>query len=127
MEQGESDAWILDGYCGRSVFTYQLTNKHDKILSLWAEIPQGLELIGKGVEQDMTSRSRRFSMRRIVMASLLRIVIGYMFLICLFLVVVQEATVLDIFFDVLALQFVENIDDVIYELCKRGKAVRSLL
>lgn len=61
------------------------------------------------------------------MASLLRIVIGYMFLICLFLVVVQEATVLDIFFDVLALQFVENIDDVIYELCKRGKAVRSLL
>ena len=36
------------------------------------------------------------------------------------LVIVQESTVLDIFMDMLALEFVENVDDIIHELCKRG-------
>ena len=90
------------------------------------EIPTGLELIGKSAEQAKVSATRskaeiltgqvttrRFSTSRIVLPALLRLGIGYLFLCCLFLVVVQESTVLDIFFDVLALEFVESIDDVV--------------
>ena len=73
------------------------------------EIPQGLELIGKGAEQTI-SHSTYFSWTRIILPSLLRMGIGYTFLCCLFLTVVQESSVLDIFFDVLALQFVESIE-----------------
>ena len=69
-----------------------------------------MELVGKGAEQEI-SGGDRFKMRRIVLPALLRLMVGYTFICCLFLVVVQESTVLDIFFDVLALQFVENIDD----------------
>ena len=96
------------------------------------EIPTGLELIGKGVEQRMVSASKStrhlyaeegIDMKRIVLPALLRLLIGYTFLFALFLVVVQESTVLDIFFDVLALEFVESIDDVIFAISKRGELV----
>ncbi len=40
--------------------------------------------------------------------------------------VVQEDNVLDIFFDMIALEFVETIDDVIFELCRRGFFSRRL-
>lgn len=73
------------------------------------EIPTGLDLIGKSVEQNASTTGRRFSMRRIILPALLRLAVGYTFLFALFLVVVQEQTVLDIFFDILALEFVENI------------------
>jgi hypothetical protein len=39
----------------------------------------------------------------------------------LFVAVVQSSSVLNMFFDVLALAFVENIDDVIFGLAKRGE------
>lgn len=131
---------------------------------LWfTEIPTGLELIGKGVEQRIASASsstrnmyamRGFDMKRIVLPALLRLAVGYTFLCCLFLVVVQEQTVLDIFFDgkasclsfalfdcrfhpyvtnisystrlflslVLALEFIENIDDVIFAISKVSRS-----
>lgn len=92
----------------------------------YIEIPLGLEIIGKGVEQEM-SGSTTFSMKRIVFSSFLRLAVGYLFLLCLFLVVVQESTVLGIFFDVLALEFVENIDDVLFALFKRGEYYISFL
>ena len=69
------------------------------------EIPQALELIGKGAEQkisaDGTHDEHRFSKKRIFLPALLRLSVGYMFLMCLFMTVVQESVVLDIFFDVL--------------------------
>ena len=34
--------------------------------------------------------------------------------------VIQESSVLDIFFDVLALEFVESMDDIVFSLAKRG-------
>lgn len=93
------------------------------------EIPTGLELIGKGAEQRASSgivEGRWFSMKRILLCAILRMGVGYMFILCLFLVVVQESTVLDVFFDVLALEFVENIDNVLFGLSKRGFFGRSL-
>jgi hypothetical protein len=44
-----------------------------------------------------------------------------MFILTLFVAVVQATSVLGMFFDVLALEFVENIDDVIFGLSKRGE------
>lgn len=46
-------------------------------------------------------------------------VVGYLFLTCLFLTVIQENDVLNIFFDVLALEFVEKLDDILHSLLKR--------
>jgi hypothetical protein len=89
------------------------------------EIPTGLELIGKALEQD-TSRGDHFSNFRIISSSILRISIGAMFLTSLFFIVIQEDTVIGVFFDVLALEFVESIDDVIFELCRRGFFSRRL-
>lgn len=79
----------------------------------------GLEIIGKEIEQYQLGR-RPFNRGRVFFSCALRLVVGYMFLFSLWLVVVQESTVLDIFMDMLALEFVENVDDIIYELCKRG-------
>lgn len=67
-----------------------------------------------------------FPIRKVVFSSILRLSIGIMFLACLFMTVVQENDVLDIFFDMVALEFVESIDDVIFELCRRGFFSRSL-
>ena len=89
------------------------------------EIPTGLELIGKALEQKKEG-DKVFPRRKVFFSSILRISIGAMFLTCLFFVVVQEDNVIDIFFDILALEFVESIDDVIYGLCRRGFFSRRL-
>ncbi|KAL9187447.1 hypothetical protein ACHAXT_001550 [Thalassiosira profunda] len=104
------------------------------------EVPLGLEILGKCVEAKMFDREP-FQMWKVVLSSVLRLSIGYLFLSCLFFTVCQENDVLDIFFDVLAckrnlscffpcflsakhfllsVEFVENIDDVLYALSRRG-------
>lgn len=83
------------------------------------EIPTALEIIGKGAEQDMSRP--HIPMRRILLSSFLRLIVGYLFLFSLFVVVVQESTVINIFFNILGLEFVENIDDVLFALFKRGE------
>eukprot|EP00804_Cyclotella_cryptica_P006522 CCRYP_012789-RB/>CCRYP_012789-RB protein AED:0.24 eAED:0.24 QI:253/1/1/1/0.71/0.8/15/71/708 len=83
------------------------------------EIPLGLEIIGKGIKQD-NARGNGFKLGNILFSSILRLSVGYFFLLTLFLTVIQESDVLAIFFDVLALEFVESIDDVVFALCKRG-------
>lgn len=98
---------------------------HSSGVLMEEEVPLGLELIGKCAQHHM-SGGHDFDTKRIVCSSILRIGVGYMFLACLFLTVIQSEDVLDIFFDVLALQFVENIDDVVYALCKRGFFGRKL-
>ena len=61
-----------------------------------------------------------FEWKKVLFSSLLRMLVGYMFLACLFMTVLQEDDVLNIFFDVLALEFVEKLDDILYALLKRG-------
>lgn len=67
-----------------------------------------------------------FPRSKVVFSSILRISIGVLFLACLFMTVVQEDNVLEIFFDMIALEFIESIDDVIFELCRRGFFSRRL-
>lgn len=85
------------------------------------EIPTALELIGKGVEQILPSSTGEvISMGRILFSSILRMFLGMCFFVTMFVCVIQSRSVLEIFFNVLALEFVENIDDAIFALSRRG-------
>ena len=59
---------------------------------------------------------------RFVAAAFVRLVMGYLFLFNTFCVVVQATAVLDIFFDVLALQFLQQLDDISFNLSCIRKA-----
>jgi len=84
-----------------------------------SEIPLALEILGQECEQLQLGRMP-FNRVRVIVSCIMRLCVGTLFLFTLFLVVIQEGSALDIFFDMLALEFVENIDVIIYELCKRG-------
>jgi hypothetical protein len=64
---------------------------------------------------------------RIFLASCVRLTVGYMFLAALFANIVQNDSVLSIFYSVMALDFVENIDDHAFALAKRGFFGLSLM
>ncbi len=68
------------------------------------EVPAGLELLAMGVCQTLVLNGERLVRGRILFYSLLRLVVGYMFLMSLFFNVAQNNDVLGVFFDVLALQ-----------------------
>lgn len=83
-----------------------------------SEIPTALEIIGKGIQQ---SNPKTISMKRIVLSSFMRLLLGYVFLMTVFVSVVQSTDVLQMFMNLLALQLVEGIDDILFELSKRGE------
>lgn len=83
-----------------------------------SEIPKALEIIGKGIQQ---SGNNTISMKRIVLSSCMRLLLGYVFLMTVFVSVAQSTDVLQMFMNLLALQFMEDIDDVIFQLAKRGE------
>jgi hypothetical protein len=91
-----------------------------------SEIPQALELIGKAFEQKASAKDR-ISFKRILFSSCMRFLLGYTFLCSVFVVIVQVTDVLSMFMNILALQFVESLDDIVYELAKRGFLGRDLL
>ena len=91
------------------------------------EIPTALEIIGKGMEQVSSTASEGISMGRIMFSSSLRMLIGMFFFSTMFCCVIQSTSVLGIFFNVLALAFVENIDDAIFALSRRGFFGRPLM
>jgi hypothetical protein len=71
-------------------------------------------------ELSFAINGERLKNRRIIIVSLLRICVGYLFLLTLFINVAQNDDVIQIFYDLLALEFVENIDNMAYALGKRG-------
>ena len=89
------------------------------------EVPHALELIGKAFQQK-ASEKEWISFKRIVFSSFMSLMIGYTFLCSVFVVVVQVTDVLSMFMNILALQFVESIDDIIYDLAKRGFLGRAV-
>lgn len=50
------------------------------------------------------------------MAAILRIFSGYFFLVNVFVILIQADGVIEIFYDVLALQFVQQLDDIAFNL-----------
>mmetsp|Transcript_37962 Transcript_37962/g.79512 ORF Transcript_37962/g.79512 Transcript_37962/m.79512 type:complete len:496 (+) Transcript_37962:298-1785(+) len=67
------------------------------------------------------------SYKRFVASAMLRIILGYIFLLNVLLILVKADGVLDIFYDVLALQFISELDDIAFSLSKLdilGKSLR---
>lgn len=91
------------------------------------EIPQGLQLIANGVGHKLLLNGKKPVHYRVIVSSIFRLVVGYLFLTSLFINIAQNDDVIEIFYDVLALEFVENIDDTSFALAKRGFFGRSML
>jgi len=82
------------------------------------EIPTGLYLLRMISKATFQNKFPDMKYEKFVFASILRICLGYSFLINVFFVIIQADGVIDIFYDVLALQFVEQLDDIAFRLAK---------
>ena len=82
------------------------------------EVPQGLQLIANGVGHTLLLNDGKEVQKRVMISSIFRLVVGYLFLSSLFINIAQNDDVLSIFYDVLALEFVESIDDTAFALGK---------
>ena len=93
------------------------------------EIPQGLQLIANaaGHKLFLNGQQQKEVRMRVLISSFFRLAVGYLFLSALFMQIAQNRDVIEIFYDVLALEFVENIDDTSYALAKRGFFGRRML
>jgi hypothetical protein len=91
-----------------------------------SEIPQALELVGMAFQQKASAKDR-ISFKRIMFSSCMRFLLGYTFLCSVFVVIVQVTDVLSMFMNILALSFVESIDDIVYELAKRVFLGRTIM
>ncbi|KAL7518889.1 hypothetical protein ACHAWX_003691 [Stephanocyclus meneghinianus] len=91
------------------------------------ECPQGLQHIAHGAGHTLLLDGTKKIHKRLIAVSVLRLVVGYLFLSSLFINVVQNSDVIAIFYDVLALEFVENIDDTAYALAMKGFLGQKML
>ena len=93
------------------------------------EIPQGLQLIANaaGHKLFLNGQQQKEVRMRVLISSAFRLAVGYLFLSALFMQIAQNRDVIQIFYDVLALEFVENIDDTTFALAKRGFFGRRML
>ena len=91
-----------------------------------SEIPQALEIVGMAFQQKASAKDR-ISFKRIIFSSCMRFLLGYSFLCSVFVVIVQVTDVLSMFMNILALQFVQSLDDIVYELAKRGFLGRPIM
>lgn len=89
------------------------------------EIPQALDLL-KNIPKLLKEHFPGLSYPKFVIYMVFRIVMGYLFLLDLFIVTVQATDVLEIFFNILALEFVKKIDDVTFLLAKISVFVHRL-
>jgi hypothetical protein len=74
------------------------------------EIPTGLYLLRRIPKQYFISKFPELQYSRFVCSCVLRIFMGYLFLINVFLILIQANNVLEIFFDFIALQFLQQLD-----------------
>lgn len=75
-------------------------------------------MIANGLAHELILNGQKRVHYRVISSSFLRLIVGYLFLSSLFINVAQNSDVISIFYDVLALEFVENIDDTAYALGK---------
>ena len=82
------------------------------------EIPSALFMLRQIPKTSLMRTTPQIKYGKFVFAAIVRLVMGYFFLINMFLVVVQAKAVLDIFYDVIALQFLQQLDDICFTLAK---------
>lgn len=82
------------------------------------EIPTALHLLKRISKQHLQSKFPTSCYWRFVASSLLRFSLGYLFLGNVLLILIQANNVLEIFYDVLALQFLQQLDDIAFTVSK---------
>ena len=87
-------------------------------LLMEAEIPTGLYLLRRISKPYLKRVFPEISYSRFVLSNVLRILMGYLFLVNVVIILIQANEVLAIFYDVLALQFIQDLDDIAFELSK---------
>ena len=69
---------------------------------------RGLQLIANGAGHTLLLNGRKAVRKSVIVSSIFRLVVGYLFLASLFINIAQNSDVIEIFYDVLALEFVEK-------------------
>jgi len=82
------------------------------------EIPEALYLLRMISERTLHNRAPNLHFGKFAFCAVVRIVMGYLFYFNMFTVVAQSTAVIEIFFDVLALQFLQQVDDIAFRLAK---------
>ncbi|KAK1742262.1 putative EGF-like domain-containing protein-like protein [Skeletonema marinoi] len=82
------------------------------------EIPSALFMLRQIPKTSLRQTAPQITYGKFAFAAIVRLTMGYFFLINMFLVVVQAKAVLDIFYDVIALQFLQQLDDICFTLAK---------
>jgi len=89
------------------------------VLLMEEEIPTGLYLLRRIPRAAFEQEFPRQKYSRFIFSSVMRIVLGYLFLYNATIVLIQATEVIEIFYDVLALQFVQQLDDIAFVLAKK--------
>ena len=90
------------------------------------EIPTGLYLMRRIPKQYFISKFPELQYSKFVCSCVLRIFMGYMFLGNVLLLLIQANNVLEIFFDFIALQFLQQLDGKFYISGEQEVAKKSL-
>ena len=90
------------------------------------EIPTGLYLLRRIPKTYFKSKFPELCYSKFVAACILRIFLGYLFLVNVLFLLMMSDNVLDIFFDFIALQFLQQLDDISFNLARMGVFSKSL-
>lgn len=83
------------------------------------EVPDAIQLFRTFSKESLYNNVPKLSYKRFLFSCICRSINGYLYLLSVFLVIVQADNVLDIFYDLLALQFAQSIDDVSFNLARK--------
>jgi len=95
-------------------------------LIMESEIPTGLQLLRNIPPSSFRARFPNKPYGLFVASAVLRISLGYLFLINVFVILVQAKDVLEIFYNVLALEFISQLDDIAFALAKMDVLGRQM-
>ena len=90
------------------------------------EIPTGLYLLRRIPKRYFKSKFPELCYHKFVASCVLRICVGYLFLVNVLFILMRAREVLDIFFDFIALQFLQQLDDIAFNLARMGVFSKSL-
>ncbi|KAL7555714.1 hypothetical protein ACA910_009879 [Epithemia clementina (nom. ined.)] len=91
------------------------------LVPLQDEVIEGLILINDGYQRDaLESKFSDASKTKFVLSVTLRMIVGALSIVTSFLLIMIESDVLDIFFNFIALQFINDLDNLSFELATIG-------
>mmetsp|Transcript_35784 Transcript_35784/g.58311 ORF Transcript_35784/g.58311 Transcript_35784/m.58311 type:complete len:644 (-) Transcript_35784:81-2012(-) len=82
------------------------------------EIPESLYLLRMISKETLRNKTPNLKFGKFVFSACVRIMMGYLFYLNMFTVVAQATAVIDMFYDVLALQFLQQVDDIVFKLAR---------